>query len=98
MEDKPEKGRKYLICFKEGKNWTELFLKNAEEKNRISQAYYLSQNSWKVAFRERRVERAVKSIYEPFCVTVTMTGDDYHLFSKDRKPLFIVSDIQLLSI
>lgn len=98
MEDKPERGRKYLICFKEGQNWKEVFSKYPEERKRIKKAFLEAKNTWKVAFNERRIERAVKSVYNPFTSEIKMTGDDYRLYMNNSYPLFIVNDNTLLDL
>lgn len=98
MEEKTAKGRKYLICFRDGQSWSKVFAQYPEEKGRIKKAYMESKDRWKVAFNERRVERAVKSLYTPFTSDIQMTGDDYKLFREDKTPIFIVNDIMYLSM
>lgn len=55
-----------------------------------------SPNTWKVTFNERRVERAVRSIYEEVTLSVEMIGDDGQHYPRDSGPLFIVADIDYI--
>jgi hypothetical protein len=98
MEEKLDKGRKYLICFKKGQSWNQVFSQYPEEKTRIKKAYLEAPDTWRVAFNERRIERAVKTVYNSFSTEIRMTGDRYKLFKEGQSPVFIVNDITFLSV
>lgn len=98
MEDNPSKVRKYYISFKTGQAWEKVFKAHPEELKRIKLAYLAEPNKWHVAFNERRVEGALRSLYEPFIISLKIAGDDGKVYSVNKKPIFAVSDISYLAL
>jgi|ERR1044072_5424827 hypothetical protein len=91
MSKRSPRCKRYVLTFKDGNEWKDVFNLYPEEQKKIRLIQWINKAEYSITLRDSRAETKTKEIYSQFTVNIYATFERTdHLVSLDNdKPLYI---------